>query len=192
MGRWKRVRYVARCVGVAMVCYLVWDAVMVAERRTAAAGIPERLEWDLVTLGRVVYAELRMGLIVYCGMTMQFNLAAAVGVGLGLNGPEEWPALFGSLAECYTTANVWGKFWHQYIRQVSSLLDFPFPSHVPEVKGSTWCCRPLFHLFQATKPLLLIQESALPRHQSSSRASSRDSSPLARCVFRAPDQRVCD
>ncbi|KAK0718533.1 hypothetical protein B0T26DRAFT_713540 [Lasiosphaeria miniovina] len=75
--------------------------------------------WDALTLARVAYLEVLMALVVYCGMVMQFDVAAAVGVGLGLSEPEDWPPLFGSLADCYTLANVWGRFWHQYIRQPS-------------------------------------------------------------------------
>ncbi|KAK4444332.1 membrane bound O-acyl transferase family-domain-containing protein [Podospora aff. communis PSN243] len=51
------------------------------------------------------------------GGRMQFEVAEAVGVGLGVNGVEEWPPLFGSVFDCYTTVGVWGRFWHQYIRQ---------------------------------------------------------------------------
>ncbi|KAK0639530.1 hypothetical protein B0T16DRAFT_423333 [Cercophora newfieldiana] len=68
-------------------------------------------------MGTVAVVEVLMLGTVYCGMRLQFEAAAAVGVGLGVNEPEEWPPLFGSAFDCYTTANVWGKFWHQYIRQ---------------------------------------------------------------------------
>ncbi|KAK3369343.1 hypothetical protein B0T24DRAFT_632411 [Lasiosphaeria ovina] len=74
---------------------------------------------DPLTLARIAYLEALMLLVVYCGMVMQFDVVAAVGVGLGLSEPEDWPPLFGSLADCYTVGNVWGRFWHQYIRQPS-------------------------------------------------------------------------
>ncbi|KAL2130110.1 hypothetical protein VTI74DRAFT_6889 [Chaetomium olivicolor] len=55
---------------------------------------------------------------------MQYVLGAAVGVGLGFSEPEDWPPVFGSLADCYTVGHVWGKFWHQYIRQPCLGISF--------------------------------------------------------------------
>ncbi|KAK0711974.1 membrane bound O-acyl transferase family-domain-containing protein [Lasiosphaeris hirsuta] len=113
-GEVARAGFVAGCLWRAFWCYLVWDGVILAERKLV---IPEGWAWDHDVVGRILFAELLMVLVTYCGMTMQFNLGAAIGVATGLNGPEEWPPLFGSIADCYTISNVWGKFWHQYIRQ---------------------------------------------------------------------------
>ncbi|KAK1756361.1 membrane bound O-acyl transferase family-domain-containing protein [Echria macrotheca] len=109
-----RAKYVFGCAFRAFLCYLVWDGVMLAEQKME---VPEGWAWDASTLGRIAAAEVMMVLITYCGMVMQFEGAAAIGVALYLNGPEDWPPLFGSLVDCYTVVNVWGTFWHQYIRQ---------------------------------------------------------------------------
>lgn len=102
----------------AAVHYLVWDLVMLIEPRI---DIPPGEEWvwawDREVLGRIAAVEGIMLATVWCGMNLQFELCAAMGVGLGINEPEEWPDLFGSFLECWSVGNVWGRFWHQYIRQ---------------------------------------------------------------------------
>ena len=36
-------------------------------------------------------------------------------VGTGIDSPEEWPPLYGSLKEAYTIQRFWGKFWHKLV-----------------------------------------------------------------------------
>jgi len=85
----------------------------------------------------------------YFFINMQYILASVVCVGLRINKPEvsnhlslrhlyywscfftmqlehhltsgsqDWPPLFGRLAEATTVRSFWGKFWHQMIRKVS-------------------------------------------------------------------------
>ncbi len=116
----------------AALCYLAWDVVMVALREMNTAGggmIPApgdvlaRESWGMQEIKRILLLEVLMILTVCCGMTMQFELAAAVAVGLRVTDPEDWPPLFGSILDCYTVANLWGRFWHQYLRQVSTTSD---------------------------------------------------------------------
>ncbi|KAM7214785.1 hypothetical protein V8F06_009857, partial [Rhypophila decipiens] len=102
----------------AFVCYLVWDLVAVANRRVITPRGEEWWSWEPEIMVKILWLEILMGITVYVGMNMQFDVAAAIGVGLRLNEPEDWPPLFGSITDCYTIANVWGKFWHQYMRQV--------------------------------------------------------------------------
>lgn len=64
------------------------------------------------------FAELMMLGITWFGMTMQFEIGTALGVGLGINEAEDWPGLFGDVTGCWTVGRVWGGFWHQYLRQV--------------------------------------------------------------------------
>ncbi|KAI5460854.1 hypothetical protein BGZ63DRAFT_387923 [Mariannaea sp. PMI_226] len=97
-----------------VVAYLAIDTSITLANNTT---IPDRWKWDWAVLPRIVFLEACMALSVYSIMTMQFELGAALSVGIGLSKPEDWPPLFGSIAECYTISNVWGKFWHGYIRQ---------------------------------------------------------------------------
>ncbi|KAK3332354.1 hypothetical protein B0T19DRAFT_101104 [Cercophora scortea] len=111
-----RAAFVATKFVRAFACYLVWDAIVLAERK---ATFPANMQWawDKDTLGQIAWLDFLMLLTTYVGMTMQFELVAGVGVGLFLSQPEDWPPLFGDITTCSTIAAVWGKFWHQYIRQ---------------------------------------------------------------------------
>ncbi|KAK3682237.1 hypothetical protein B0T22DRAFT_279243 [Podospora appendiculata] len=111
-----RAAFVAAKLTRAFACYLVWDAVVLAERKVVFPA-DMAWAWDGATLGRIAYLDFLMLVTTYVGMTMQFETVAALGVALFLSQPEDWPVLFGDIAECYTIANVWGKYWHQYIRQ---------------------------------------------------------------------------
>ncbi|PSN66993.1 hypothetical protein BS50DRAFT_588029 [Corynespora cassiicola Philippines] len=58
----------------------------------------------------------------------RYILASIVCVATGINRPEDWPPLFGRLAEATTVRSFWGKFWHQMIRKpltglTGSLVD---------------------------------------------------------------------
>ncbi|KAJ5765059.1 hypothetical protein N7520_004618 [Penicillium odoratum] len=67
----------------------------------------------------------------------RYRLASIVVVGLKLRSPQDWPPLFGRMADGYTLRKFWGAFWHQSLRQpftaISSLitrniLHLPRPS----------------------------------------------------------------
>ncbi|KAH6892437.1 hypothetical protein B0T10DRAFT_483787 [Thelonectria olida] len=98
----------------AALAYLALDTVMTLAKHT---HITPLWAWDPVTLLNISFLEFLMAVSVYATMSLQFELVAAVSVGIGLCNPEDWPPLFGSATSCYTVANVWGKFWHGYIRQ---------------------------------------------------------------------------
>ena len=84
-----RGEFAVRSLARAAVCYLVWDLIMLVEERT---DIPDGRTWgwgwEGEALGKVAVVEGFMLGTVYCGMRMQFEMAAAVGVGLGINQPE--------------------------------------------------------------------------------------------------------
>jgi hypothetical protein len=86
-GRWE---FVVTCLTRAVVFYLVWDGIMLVERRVVFPPEGERWEWGWSgeELGRVAVVEAAMLGTVYCGMRLQFELAAAVGVGVGVNRVE--------------------------------------------------------------------------------------------------------
>ncbi|KAF9047545.1 membrane bound O-acyl transferase family-domain-containing protein [Panaeolus papilionaceus] len=41
-----------------------------------------------------------------------------VSVAAGVTQPSEWPSIHGSLRCCYSVRNIWGRFWHQNLRQL--------------------------------------------------------------------------
>ncbi|CAM1501364.1 Fc.00g105260.m01.CDS01 [Cosmosporella sp. VM-42] len=98
----------------AALAYLALDAVVLAASK---APIPNDWAWNWGTIGKIAYIEWLMGVSVYSTMTLQFEIVAAIAVGLKLTQPEEWPPLFGNILACYTVGNVWGEFWHSYTRQ---------------------------------------------------------------------------
>ncbi|KAJ5111435.1 hypothetical protein N7532_001970 [Penicillium argentinense] len=66
-----------------------------------------------------------------------YRLLSILFVGLGIDDPSNWPPAFGSVVDCYTLRNFWGKFWHQFMRQpftslskfvARDILGLPFPS----------------------------------------------------------------
>ncbi|KAM7196614.1 membrane bound O-acyl transferase family domain containing protein [Rhypophila sp. PSN 637] len=145
----------------AFACYLVWDLVMVANRRVIAPRDEEWWSWEPEIIFKILWLEILMGITVYVGMNMQFDVAAAIGVGLRLNEPEDWPPLFGSITDCYTIANVWGKFWHQYMRQpclgtshfllthLNMLISrLPRCRHIPQIPKHSLVAY-IFHLLTA-------------------------------------------
>lgn len=98
----------------AILAYVALDTVVFA---VSTCTVPAAWAWDSVILQQIAYMEILMGISVYATMAMQFDIAAAFAVGFGFSSPEDWPPLFGSIKDCYTISNVWGSFWHGYIRQ---------------------------------------------------------------------------
>ncbi|CAH0057495.1 unnamed protein product [Clonostachys solani] len=47
-----------------------------------------------------------------------YYFAAGLTVAIGLNKPESWPPIFGSLRNAYTIRGLWGRTWHQVLRRV--------------------------------------------------------------------------
>ncbi|KAJ3542435.1 hypothetical protein NM208_g4097 [Fusarium decemcellulare] len=111
-----RTKFATSKLARAITAYITLDTVIFAAKHTE---IPTAWVWDINTLKRIAYIELLMALSVYTTMSLQFELAAMVSVVFVRGKPEDWPPLFGNLSDCYTVSNVWGRFWHGYVRQVS-------------------------------------------------------------------------
>lgn len=61
---------------------------------------------------------------IFCVLNACYSLLAIISVTTGLAPVDQWPPLFGKLADCYSIRQFWGRFWHQTLRQrISS------PSH---------------------------------------------------------------
>ncbi|CZR63400.1 uncharacterized protein PAC_13297 [Phialocephala subalpina] len=55
----------------------------------------------------------------YYALNMQYSLAVALSVRVGLFKPQDWPPGMGKLPDILTVRDLWGKFWHQFLRRVS-------------------------------------------------------------------------
>lgn len=53
------------------------------------------------------------------------DLLAFAFVAFGIDEPEDWPSLYGSIFEAYSIRRFWGKFWH-YLVQRTLLTDLRF------------------------------------------------------------------
>ena len=91
-GAVSRMRFVTQRAATSALCYLVWDAIMVAWQRVAV--VPDAWAWDEQTLRYIAAAEALMLATVYCGMTMQFESAAGIAVGLRISEMEVRFSLF--------------------------------------------------------------------------------------------------
>ncbi|KAH7140971.1 hypothetical protein EDB81DRAFT_799228 [Dactylonectria macrodidyma] len=114
LKRPNRASFVVASLARAALAYLTLDAVILIGR---TVDIEREWGWAWPTIASMSLRVLLMGLSVYSSMALQFEIAAGISVGLRINQPEDWPPLFGSIADGYTVANIWGKVWHGYIRQ---------------------------------------------------------------------------
>ena len=53
----------------------------------------------------------------YCTFTATHDILAIAHVLLGIDEPEEWPRLYGSVIEAYSMRRFWGKFWHRLVQR---------------------------------------------------------------------------
>lgn len=86
--RFPRADFVATKIARAFACYLAWDLVMVANKKLTPPGPDDWWSLQSGPMLRLLWLEILMGITVYAGMTMQFDVAAAIGVTLRLNEPE--------------------------------------------------------------------------------------------------------
>ena len=49
--------------------------------------------------------------------TATHDLLAFAHVAIGIDEPEDWPRLYGSVFEAYTMRRFWGKFWHRLVQR---------------------------------------------------------------------------
>ncbi|KAF2865631.1 membrane bound O-acyl transferase family-domain-containing protein [Massariosphaeria phaeospora] len=121
-----RRRFVAQQCAVACTCYILLDLLAARPPPANAAQIfnPALVPF-FARLGSVTGAEIKLRALSIAGFAFTFycviqgfqSLAAAVAVGLGVSGVEEWRPAFGRLADAWRLKNVWGKFWHQLLRR---------------------------------------------------------------------------
>ena len=79
--KFPKAQFVVSKLAGAFICYIAWDFVMVANRKVV---VPLPGDWwslDNEPMLRILWLEILMGITVYAAMTMQFDIAAAVGVG---------------------------------------------------------------------------------------------------------------
>ena len=49
--------------------------------------------------------------------TVAHDLLAFAFVAFGIDEPEDWPSLYGSISEAYSIRRFWGKFWHHLVQR---------------------------------------------------------------------------
>ena len=49
--------------------------------------------------------------------TATHDMLAFVHVAIGIDEPEDWPRLYGSIFEAYSVRRFWGKFWHKLVQR---------------------------------------------------------------------------
>jgi len=62
---------------------------------------------------RQAFLALLIGIDNYCTLNMQYSLASALLVAVGLYTTQECPRLMGRLREVSTVRDFWGKFWRK-------------------------------------------------------------------------------
>ncbi|KAF2647244.1 hypothetical protein K491DRAFT_322068 [Lophiostoma macrostomum CBS 122681] len=76
-------------------------------------------------LRKVTLEEIKLRLIAFGMFTFTFfniilyyySAASAIAVALGISAPKDWRPCFGSLRNAYCLKKIWGKVWHQHLRQ---------------------------------------------------------------------------
>ena len=53
----------------------------------------------------------------WASLTAIHDLLAFVHVAVGIDEPEDWPRLYGSVLEAYSIRRFWGKFWHRLVQR---------------------------------------------------------------------------
>ncbi|KAJ5642057.1 hypothetical protein N7490_006057 [Penicillium lividum] len=127
---------------------LIWQYTLLDIIQSAAHQQPVRvpdvrftdLEWNVsldMWIERFATNIFSWYLFARICIDSRYRFASIVVVGLGLRSPQDWPPLFGRMADSYTLRKFWGTFWHQSLRQpltaISSLitrdiLHLPRPS----------------------------------------------------------------
>ena len=49
--------------------------------------------------------------------TATHDILAIAHIAIGIDEPEDWPSLYGSIAEAYSIRKFWGKFWHPLVQR---------------------------------------------------------------------------
>ncbi|KAF1953442.1 hypothetical protein CC80DRAFT_494723 [Byssothecium circinans] len=118
--------FVSQQAFAAITCYLLLGLLGARKPSPNASAlfspdlIPIFTRLNQVTAQEVKLRALTIGgfaVTFYCIIQGLQSIAAATAVGLGLSLVEQWRPAFGSIADAYTLGNVWGKFWHQLLRE---------------------------------------------------------------------------
>lgn len=72
----------------------------------------------------------------YYAINLQYSLAVALSVGVGLFKPQNWPPVMGKLRDVLTVRDLWGKFWHQFLRRKLNLPFEILKRYIPIRRGT--------------------------------------------------------
>ncbi|KAJ5635100.1 uncharacterized protein N7484_008413 [Penicillium longicatenatum] len=104
--------------------YAVLDIVQFSAHRmpvrSMTGEIFTELEWNVpidIWIQRITENLISWFLIARICLDCRYRMASIIVVGLGINSPQDWSPIFGSMSDAYTLRNYWGTFWHQGLRQ---------------------------------------------------------------------------
>ncbi|KAA8652632.1 hypothetical protein EYZ11_010339 [Aspergillus tanneri] len=67
-------------------------------------------------LGRVMVSWMTCFVSIPLSLDFDYRVLSIVFVMLGIDSPDDWPPLFGSVWDAYTVRNIWSKYLHQIFR----------------------------------------------------------------------------
>lgn len=112
-------QFVRSRAGEAVIWYLLFDVATSLIRHSPYSSIPP-LDIANDTFPRQLLFTWLVGCTSYWGMVLQYSVFSALAVTSGLYSPQDWPPLFGRLRDVTSVRGLWGKFWHQMLRRVST------------------------------------------------------------------------
>jgi hypothetical protein len=74
------------------------------------------------SLPRQAFFALAVGIMNYCILNLQYSVASAFIVAIGMYTPQDLPRLMGRLREVSTVRDFWAKFWYVTLSEFSFAL----------------------------------------------------------------------
>lgn len=94
--------------------------------------------------------------------TAAHDVLAFAHVAIGIDEPEDWPKLYGSIFEAYSIRSFWGKFWHRLVQRsygaYGSLLSQKILRLPPgSFTDRVWVNFPVFFISGMVHALITLQ-----------------------------------
>ncbi|KAJ7136317.1 membrane bound O-acyl transferase family-domain-containing protein [Mycena crocata] len=110
-----RAKFVARQVVGLCGALLLFDLANLHIRWNPAHS--QRMGLASVGYAHRVVGTVGWGVLAASGLSLPHYIASIVAIALGISRPQDWPPLFGSLADAATVRTFWARGWHQVLRR---------------------------------------------------------------------------